>query len=69
MRHTEHWTAVSILVGLISSAHHDFHDWSSNQQPQNAETETSPLGQQFISHISDAELTCYRDNARPLNLM
>ena len=37
MWHTEHWTAVSTLLGLISSAHRDLH-----QQPQYAEAETLP---------------------------
>ena len=36
-QHTEHWTAVSTLLGLISSAHRDVHHWRSNQQPQYAE--------------------------------
>ena len=44
MRHTEHWTAVSTLLGLISSAHRDLHHWKSNQQPQYAEAETLPPG-------------------------
>ena len=57
MRHTEHWTAVSTLLGLISSAYHDLHHWRSNQQPQNAIAETLPLGHRSISHISDAKLT------------
>ena len=69
MWHTEHWTAVSTLLGLISSAYRDLHHWRSNQQPQNAEAETLPLGHQFISHISNAELTSHGDNVRPLNLM
>ena len=57
--HTEHCTAVSTLFGLISIAHRDFHHWRSNQQPQNEETETLPLGHQFMSHICNAELTIY----------
>ena len=52
MRNTEHWTAVLTLLGLISSAYHDFHHWRLNQQAQNAEAETLPLGHRFISHIS-----------------
>ena len=59
MQHTEHWTAVSTLLGLISSAHCDLHLWRSNQQPQYAEAETLPLGHQFIPHISDVELTSH----------
>ena len=27
--HTEHWTAVSTLLGLISSVHRDLHHWKS----------------------------------------
>ena len=69
MRHMEYWTAVSTLLGLISRTYHDPHYWWSNQQSQNAEAETLPLGHRFISHISDAELTSHGDNARPLNLM
>ena len=30
----KHWTAVSILLGLISSAHHNLHHWRLNQWPQ-----------------------------------
>ena len=41
MRNTEHCTAVSTLLGLISSAYRDLHHWRSNQQPQNA---ASPWG-------------------------
>ena len=37
MWHTEHWTAVLTLLGLISSAYRDLHHWRSNQQPQTAE--------------------------------
>ena len=33
----KHWTAVSILLGLISSVYHDLPLWRSNQQPQNVE--------------------------------
>ena len=69
MRHTEPQTAVSTILGHISSAYRDLHDWRSNQQPQNAEAETLPLGYQFISHVSDTELTSHGDNARPLSLM
>ena len=54
--HANHWTAVSTLLGLISSAHRDLHHWRSNQQPQYAETETLPLGHRFMPHISEAEL-------------
>ena len=69
MRYTEHWTAVSTLLGLINSAYRDLHHWRSNQQPQNAEAETLLLGHRFISHISDAELTSHSDNVRPFNLI
>ena len=54
MWHTEHWTAVSTLLGLISNAYRDLHHWRSNQHPQNAEAETLPLGHRSISHISNA---------------
>ena len=37
IRHTQHGTAVSTLLGLISSAYPDLHHWRSNEQPQNAE--------------------------------
>ena len=57
--YTEHWTAISTLLGLISSAHHDLHQWRSTQQPQYAEAETLSLGHQFTLHVSDAELTSY----------
>ena len=30
----EHWTAVSTLLGLISSVYRNLHHWRSNQQPQ-----------------------------------
>ena len=69
MRHTEHLTAVSTLLGLISSAYRDLHHWRSNQQPQNAEAETLQLGHWSMPHISDAKLTSHGENARPLNLM
>ena len=69
MRHSEHWTAVSTLLGLISSAHHDLHHWRSNQQSPKADAETLPLGHRFISYVSDAELITHGDNARRLNLM
>ena len=59
MWHTEHWTAVSTLLGLINSAHRVFHRWRSNQQPQYAEAETLPLGHWFMPHITDAELTSH----------
>ena len=69
MQHTEHWTAVSTLLGLISSAYHNLHHLWSNQQPQNAETELLPMGRQFMPHISDAKLTSHGKNARPLDHM
>ena len=59
MRHMEHWTAVSTLLGLINSAHRDLHHWRSNQQPQNAEAETLPVGHRFMPHITDAKLTSH----------
>ena len=31
VRYTEHWTAVSTLLGLISSVYPDHYDWKSNQ--------------------------------------
>ena len=43
VRHMEHWTAASTLLGLISSAHRNLHHWRSNQQPQYAEAETLPF--------------------------
>ena len=33
----KHWTAISTLLGLISSVYRDFHLWRSNQWPQIAE--------------------------------
>ena len=57
MWHTELWTAVSTLLGLISSAHRNLHHWRSNQQPQYAEAETLPQGHRFMPHIREAELT------------
>ena len=33
----KHWTAVSTLLGLISSVCCDLHHWRLNQRPQNAE--------------------------------
>ena len=62
-------TAVSTLLGLISSAYRDLHHRSSNQQPLNAEAETLPLGHRFISRVSNAELTSHGENAQPFNLM
>ena len=35
----KHWTAVSALLGLISSVYSDLHHWGSNQRPQIAEPE------------------------------
>ena len=57
--HAKHWTAVSTLLSLISSARRDRHHWRSNQQPQYAEAETLLLGHLFMPHISVAELTSY----------
>ena len=59
MRHIEHWTAVSTLLGLINIAHRDLHHWRSNQQAQYAEAETLPLDHRFMPHISDVELTSH----------
>ena len=50
---------------LIGS-HQQWTPWS---PPQYAEAETLLLGHRFMPHISDAELTSYGDNARPLDLM
>ena len=33
----KHWTALSTLLGLISSVYHDFSHLKSNKRPQNAE--------------------------------
>ena len=52
--HATYGTAVSTILGLISSAYRDLHHWRLNQQPQNTETETVPLGHQSMPHISDA---------------
>ena len=59
--HAKHWTAVSILLGLISRAHRDLHHRRSNQQPHYEEAETLPQGHRFMPHISDAELTMNHD--------
>ena len=67
--HVTYGTAVSTILGLISSAYRDLHHWRSNQQPQNAEAETLPRGHRFVTHKSDAKLTGYSDNAQPLDLM
>ena len=40
--HATYGTAVSTLLGLISSAYRDLHQWRWNQQPQTAEAETLP---------------------------
>ena len=69
MRHTEHWTAVSTLFGLISNAHSDLHHWRSNQQPQYAKVETLPLGHWFMPHMSDAELTSHGELRDHFDLM
>ena len=68
-RHTDHWTAVSTLLSLVSSSYRDLHHWRSNQQTQNAETEGLPQGHQSMTHISNAESTTYGKNARPRDLM
>ena len=49
MWHTERWTAVLTLLGLISSAYRDLHHWRSNQQSQNAETEVLQLSRHIRS--------------------
>ena len=69
MRRTEHWTTVSTLLGLISSAHCDLPNWRSNQQPQYAEAETLPLGHRFTPHISDADLTSHGELRDHFDLM
>ena len=33
----KHWTAISTLIGVISSVYRDLHRWKSNQRPQIAE--------------------------------
>ena len=33
----EHWTAVAILLGLISIVYSDLSHWKSDQRPQNTE--------------------------------
>ena len=58
-QHATYGTVVLTLLGLISSAHRDLNPCRSNQQPHYAEAETLPLGNRFISHISDAELTSH----------
>ena len=57
MRYKEHWTAISTIFGLITSAQNDLHHWRSNQQPQYAETESLPLGHRFMAYTSDPELS------------
>ena len=69
MWHMEHWTTVSILLGLISCAHHNLHHWRSNQKRRFVEAKTLPLGHRFMSHVSDAESTSDGDNAWPLDIM
>ena len=64
--HAKHWTVVSTILGLISSAYCDLHHWRSNQQPQKAEAKTLPLGHRSISQINGAKLTSHGDNAQPL---
>ena len=56
-QHTKHWSAVSTLLRLISTAHRVLHHWRSNQQPQYVEAETLPLSHWFMPPINDAELT------------
>ena len=68
MWRTEHWTAVSTLLGLISSTHRDHH-WRSNQQPQYVKAEILPLGHRFMPHISEAELTSHSKLCDHFDLM
>ena len=65
--HAKHWTAVSTLLGLISSTHRDLHHWRSNQQPQYAEAETLPLGRRFMPHISNADSPAKKIPAAAVN--
>ena len=57
--HKEHWTAVSALLGRISSAYRHLHHWRSNQKQQIADAETLPLGHRSTSNASDAKLTSH----------
>ena len=61
--HATYRTAVLTLLVLISSATCDLHHWRLNQQPQYAEAETLLLSHQFMSHISDTELTSHNNNS------
>ena len=67
--HVTYGTAVSTLLGLISSAHLDLRHWRSNQQPHYAEAKTLSLGHQFMPHISDAELTSHGELCENFDLM
>ena len=49
----KHWTAVSTLLGLISSVYHGVHHWRSNQIAE------PKLRQQPISHTSNAKPTSH----------
>ena len=54
----EHWTAVSTLLGLISSVYCNLHHWRSNQRPQkctDCSAKTLQLSHQFISYANDAK--------------
>ena len=61
-------TAVSTVLGLISSAYRDLHHWRWNQQTQNAEAEILPLGHQSVPDVSDTKSTSHGKNARPRDL-
>ena len=50
----KHWTAVSTLLGLISSVYCDLHHCSSNQQPQIAEPKLYNWAN--ISYTTDVKL-------------
>ena len=50
--HATYGTAVSTLLGLISSAYHKLHHSRSNQQSQKEEAELVPIGPLFIPRIN-----------------
>ena len=54
----EHWTAVSTLLGLISSVYHNLYHLRSNQRPQIAVPKLQ-MSHQFISHTSDTKSTSH----------
>ena len=53
----KHWTAVSTLLGLISSVYRDLHDWRSNQRPQIAEPKLYNWATSSYRGISQFSLT------------